>query len=282
MDATRAALATLIAVALGGCSSINLHRSELEENVQKSAGTIVVGETTRSQVREALGEPLLASDYWQFDVFKRTDWNADVLLIAPIVLPGWNEEEAYVLVSYADDGRVADTGWAMRTSGPWSIGYRNIAEADARQVRLATSGSALFLMVQPQRRDDYLRDSPGRDQCRVLVGALEPIEGPRLAVDGQPGPTLPGALSDALVLVRLTPGSHRIRVGAIGAASATGEFQCAAGESWYASLALSGAKGTRQRAVGLELSKEMPASFRDQSLLIWGSGQWLVESEPGP
>jgi len=274
------------ALALGGCIGVPLHISSVEEDLAKKANLIIVGEADRAQVRQRLGELLLASDYWRFDAFRITEWNAGVLVFAGgIPVPAWNREDGYILVAYDEDGRVADVQYGLRTNGMVLDGPSDQASiaVTARDLQLRATGKETFLAVPRNRRDEYLQDVPAGEWCRVLIGAVDSIRKVTLLVDGQPGPPLPETMSDTLLLLRLVPGRHRIEVLGDGAAiSGMSELQCAGGDLLYAALQTSSdLGGSRRPSVEVAVSKERPYGFEYQALLIWGNGQWLVPQEPG-
>jgi hypothetical protein len=277
-------IAAISALALGGCIGVPLHISSVEEDLAKKADLIIVGDTDRAQVRQRLGELLLASDYWRFDAFRITEYNAGVLVFAGgIPVPAWNREDGYTLVAYDEHGRVADIQYGLRSGGMAldAPDDRASIAVTARDLQLRATGKETFLAVPPSRRDEYLHDVPAGERCRVLIGALDSIRKVTLLVDGQPGPQLPETMSDTLLLLQLAPGRHRLEVAGDGAAtSGMSELQCAAGDLLYVALqTLSDAGGSRRPSVQLALSSERPFGFEYQALLIWGNGNWLVPQE---
>jgi len=282
----------LAAPALAGCLPITLHESKLEEQVPQSIATVTVGETTQLQVREALGVPVIASEFWRFDAFRMKDANVGVVVFPPYVpIPAWTTEEAYALVSYAHDGRVTDAAWLSRKSGIWSIGNGENLVAGSGTVRVHSYYGLLLLAASPERRDAYWRDHPARDKCRVMIGVTPYSYDAKIRIDDKSKvafPRLGTPLSLGLVSVDLVPGRHRIEgLGTDAKFSATIEFECGAGEQRFLSLLLDHEeKGTgygslKKLDARLEVSSELPAVLRDQWLLIWTDGQWLVAQEPG-
>jgi hypothetical protein len=232
MDRNRAVVVgALTALALGGCIGIPLHISSVEEDLPKKAAPIVVGQAARAQVRQALGEPLIASEYWRFDAFRISDWNVGVAV---------------------------------------------------RDLQLRATAKETFLAVPPDRRDQYLKDVPEREWCRVLVGAPHSISEATLRLDAQPGPTLPATMTDTLLLLRLAPGSHWLEILGNGATKAgTARIECAAGALIYAALqVLPSVGGSNHPSIEIVVSSDRPYGFEYQALLIWGNGQWLVPQEP--
>lgn len=294
MDGVRAGIAgALAALALGGCVPITLHESKLEKTMPESIERVVTGETTRAQVRELLGEPLIASDYWRFDAFRMRDANVGVVVFPPYVpIPAWTTETAYALVSYAEDGRVLDSNWTSENSGVWSIGHDSVLTAGVGNVRLGTADGALTLAASPERRDAYLREHAARDRCSVIIGCAGCSYDAKLRIDGRSDLAFPATvtpLAMGLLAVEIAPGHHRIdAVGTEAKFAAAAEIVCDAGDRRYVSLnleydaAATGYGSWRKLNAQLETSSEMPEAFREQWLLVWASRQWLVPQEPGP
>lgn len=293
MGRARACIVGALAVlALGACIPITLHESKLEKTVPKSVGAIDVGETTRGKVRELLGEPLITSEYWRFDAFRMTDTNAGVVVFPPYIpIPSWTTETAYALVTYAEDGRVAGTGWTWSMSGIWSIGHGDDVAAVSSGVSLHASGGTVFLAASPESRDAYLRDFPTHERCRAVIGCAGDSCDAMVTVDGRTDVAFRSAvtpLSSGLVAVELEPGQHRIDLtGSEAKFNAAAEFECDAGDRRFVSIDLdedetASGRGSRRNLVArLEVSNELPETFAGQRLLIWANQQWLVPPEPG-
>lgn len=83
----------------------------VKQQAQRSA-EFRLGESTRDEVRTALGEPWLQSNFWAFDLFRANDTSKElgVLFITILPLPVGvftSQEEGYVLVAYDNTGRIA-------------------------------------------------------------------------------------------------------------------------------------------------------------------------------
>jgi hypothetical protein len=294
MDRLQAGIVwALAALVLAGCIPITLHESKLEETVPQSIATVVVGETTRAQVREALGVPVVASEFWRFDAFRMKDANVGVVVFPPYVpIPAWTTEEAYSVVSYADDGRVADAAWISRQSGIWSIGNGENLAAGSGSVRVHSYYGTLLLTATPERRDAYWHDHPARDRCRVVIGMAPYTYDAKIRIDGKSKvafPRLATPLSQGLVSVELAPGRHPIdATGTDARFSAATEVECGAGDRRYVGVGLehdeaaTGYGSLKKLDARLEVSSELPEALREQRLLIWADGQWLVPQEPAP
>jgi hypothetical protein len=285
----------VLALALGGCFAVTLHDSKLEETLPSSTSALVVGQSDRTQVRQALGEPLLTSDYWRFDAFRIKGWNAGVLFVGYIPIPGWSREEAYVLVSYAEDGRVLDVSYGQRIADVWSVVERDTeASAESGGLRLIAAGKDVYLAVSPTRRDEYLARPALGDRCRVLVGCVQSVCPASIVIDGAVvrNPAQDPATSGfgAVAVASLRPGPHRVEVLPVAdkeSFAAATEFACTAGETRHVMVSLEPYikpskflwVSTRHQAA-VAVSAEMPEPLQRCPLLLWGNGQWLVPQEP--
>jgi hypothetical protein len=90
-------LVALVELALGGCFGVPLSRSKVEETLQTTS--IEVGVSDRADVRREVGQPLMGSEYWRFDVFRISDWNRGVLFFVYLPIPMWEKNEGFVLVT---------------------------------------------------------------------------------------------------------------------------------------------------------------------------------------
>jgi hypothetical protein len=283
----------LAALALGGCFGVPLSRSQVEETLQTTA--IEVGLADRTQVRQTVGQPLLSSDYWRFDVFQISDWNRGVLFIGYIPLPQWEKNEGFVLVTYGDDGRVADVAFGHRAKGFWFLTSTNTEIAvEFGDLRLWTSDEQLYLAANPKLRDEYLSRPVSEGSCRVVLGSERREYPVRVHVDAaspvsDTGIVIGARSSQSLTVLTLKAGSHRIHAVPVvdpESIPAPVQFDCDSGATRYALLGVewkgeSGAMFRRLRYWAVvEIMNEIPPVFDPQPLLIWGNGAWVVEQEP--
>lgn len=93
----------VLAAALNACGEIPLRESQIDESLPAATAWIVPGQTDRAAVRQRLGAPWLASDDWQFDLFRMSDQDARVLvmLVVPI---GTSRDDVRGYVLVADSG----------------------------------------------------------------------------------------------------------------------------------------------------------------------------------
>lgn len=318
MDRAQACIVgALTALALVGCIGVPLQKSTVEKELRQKQAALVIGETERVQVRQLLGEPLLASEYWRFDAFEISDWNSGVLFIGYIPIPLWEKNEGFALVAYREDGRVADFAWGHRAKGAWIWPSADSdAVAELGDLRLWTSDDQLYLAASPKRRDAYLSRSVPEGSCRVVLGCERGDKPVHAHVDSASLVSDTGAVINAkpsgppdmivwngavmtahesmvpqpLTVLTLNAGSRRIDAVPVAGREpipASVRFDCESGATHYALLKVewaedAGATSQRPRFRALvEIMKERPSVFDLRPLLIWGNGQWLVEQEPG-
>lgn len=281
----------MLALALGGCGiGVPLEKSRIEKELPQTTATIVVGQSDRAAVRRMLGEPLAASDYWQFDLFRVSESNS-LLLILPF--PAYSKEDvtAYVLVRYdvrqtvvAYDTGITSSPSMMSSNPTWGA---KVSAADTSFI-FEWEPKAGSVYVDAPRRDQFLAEHGARDRCAVLAGWISGGDRiRRLEVDGRSTLAFPG-----LRLLMLEAGSHRLEIppGTWDTLRASAEFSCAAGQVSYAAFEfwpvndLVDGRPRMHLRVPLEGSisvlQEMPEQFAEQPLLIWRDGVWLVPQEP--
>jgi hypothetical protein len=287
-------LAAVGVVALGGCAGeIPVHESSVPKQFEHATTAITIGETDKAALRQLLGEPWVSSEYWQFELFRLSGRDVDLLItFAPFPLPfGYttNEEERYLLVQYDANGKVS--AFATSTSG--DFGYD--PQVGAVIVSIGVQGQMPDVFVSPQRRAEYLETQRGGDHCLVLVacrGAICYDVTPGLIVDRSESVKLPKALLGPswLTPLILPPGRHRLEVTSTGKykLQAETEFSCTAGNLLYVALdvKLDEAEARKQHWFvkvplnsAFSVSHERPEGS-DLRMLIWRDGTWLVPQEP--
>jgi hypothetical protein len=292
----RGLAAGVAAMMLGACVGEGpVHESTIEATLPAKVAPIVAGQTKRSAVRQALGKPWLASDYWGFDVFRISDSNVNMVVV---LIPVWlsvDGTKGYVLVSYDANGHVTGYGKDVASEGNLLVGMTDQAAAvQAGDVRFAVSGDGdeALVAVASARRDDYLRSVSAKDSCRLLVGCAGDWCGARVAIDGRTVVEMPTSMTrwlPAAAPIDVKPGDHRISIRAVQwdmSFEAESRFSCAAGESLFVVFAFAGSeesvpRGFRRRLLAtVTISREMAQALRDQGMLIYANGQWLVPAEP--
>jgi len=308
MDRAQACIVgALTALALGGCFGVPLSRSKVEETLQTTA--IEVGVADRTEVRRVVGQPLLSSEYWRFDVFRISDWNRGVLFFGYLPIPMWEKNEGFVVVTYRDDGRVLDVASGHRAKGFWvvSSAYPETS-VELGDLQLWTADDHTYAAASWGRRDAYLNGVPLGDRCRLVIGCEQSDCPAVVVIDAEPqdrgsaagsgaGTRIRLANSEvlglrAVVVVNVLPGSYRAAVvldDRKESFAATTQFDCAAGDTRHVLMSVdydfepvAVVFAKRRYRATVEVSAVMPPVLSMQPLLIWGDGAWHVEAEPGP
>jgi hypothetical protein len=170
--------------------------------------------------------------------------------------------------------------------GPTSGGGAAVLQAGATGFAVNAVTGTASVFVAPARRDEYLAGQKPAGQCTVVLGCnVEWQCTSSLTVDGGVQRALPDSLyvysktpgelriervRPWLAPVALTAGEHALEVFSGRKAFASTQVRCAAGELSYALI-----------DDPIRLSADMPGTFREQPMLIWRDGQWLVPQEPG-
>jgi hypothetical protein len=289
-----AALAAVGVVALAGCGGeMRVHDSSVPKQFEQAAMAITLGETDRAALRQLLGQPWVSSEYWQFELFRLSGRDVDlVVTFVPLPVPFMyttDKEERYLLVQYDTNGKVS----AFATSVSGDFGHD--PQVGEVIVFIGVQGQRPDVFVSPQRRDEYLATQRGGDYCSVLVscpGDLCFNYNPGLIVDRGESLKLSKALLGKywLTPLILPPGRHRLEATATGMykLQAETEFSCTAGDLLYVALdlKLDEAQARKQHwSFRVPLNSAFSVSHdrhegSDLPLLIWRDGTWLLPTEP--
>ena len=301
------------ALMISGCGELPVQESKIETSLPQKTASIVVGETSRATVRQLLGAPWLASDYWRFDLFRMTDRDARLVAVMLVVPIGasWDDVHGYVLVSYDESGHVAAYGSGVTHGENLSSRLPSEGE-DGLLLMVGDQGFAVessshtpSALIPAARRDEYLRTLESGESCTVLVGCVQERCSNALVVDGGEARALPGVLlrirrkpaggievltQPWLAPLTVRPGEHRLEIppNALTILKASAEFSCAAGDLLYAAIEIESGDASQawkhlkaQVHGSIDVSVQRPETFRELPMLIWRDGQWLVPQEPG-
>jgi hypothetical protein len=299
-------VAAALGLALGGCFGVPLSRSKVEETLQTTS--IEVGVADRAEVRRAVGQPLLSSEYWRFDVFRISDWNRGVMLFGYVPIPMWEKNEGFVVVTYRDDGRVLGVASGHRAQGFWAISSASPETSiELGDLQLWTADDHTYAAASWSRRDAYLKGVPPGDRCRLVIGCEQSDCPAVVVIEAEPanrgsaastgaGTRIRLANSEllglrAVVVANVLPGSYRA-VALLDdrkeSFAATTRFDCAAGDTRHVLMSVdydfepvAVVFAKRRYRATIEVSAAMPQVLSMQPLLVWGDGSWRVEAEPG-
>ncbi len=305
------AATVVLALSVSGCGELQVQESKIETSLPQKTAPIVVGETDRATARQLLGAPWIASDYWRFDLFRMTDKDARlvVMLVVPIGASS-DDVHGYVLVSYDESGHVAaynsgvTHGENLSSRLPMEGEDGLLLMVGDRGFAVESSSHTPSVLISAARRDDYRRTLESGENCTVLVGCVQEQCSNALVVDGGEARALPGVLrrirrepaggievltQSWLAPLTLPPGRHRLEIppNVLTTLEASAEFSCAAGDLLYAAIEIESGDASQawkhwkaQVHGSIDVSAQSPETFREQPMLIWRDGQWLVPQEP--
>lgn len=274
----------------------------------RSSG-IVVGKSTRDDVRSALGMPMLQSRFWGVDVFKVSD-TSTAIGIFPIPGVFTAKDQGYVLVTYDEAGCVAQMsagstyrsmgeqqplmlkasnlylGIEKTTVGESPHGPQLIADAALLpaylELRRRSSTCTLILAYQDAENPEIpFHGCPDT----VVVDDTEPLDPTpfyaRCGLDPQCPPDVWQLTPVPLLLpLTLSPGGHRLVLSKRKTLHEV-SFDCDAGEVLY---------GIIQGQVNKDwwgftfdytvtFTQTSPAELSTYSVLLYSDDRWLAEQE---
>ena len=250
--------------------------------------TIRRGESTRADVRAALGEPLLESSFWRVELYRVEDNSLKLaffvaIIPLPVPMPSSEKKHGYVLVTYDTAGRVSQL-----SSGSHSEGW--MADGIDKQIFLRADELAIIegpvLLADSNRLLAYLAERSHATSCTLVMAAeLHEIFSPRQVSidDGELFDlTLIRRFGDPLpVLYAITvpPGQHRLLItGSFLDGRAEASFECATGQVLYC-IVSSRVEGKKLQATAA-ISAVSPEAWKGRSIVLYSKGRWLVEPEP--
>jgi hypothetical protein len=202
---------------------------------------------------------------------------------------------AYVLVDYDANGMVSavdsgathgeDSSWQVPVEGDDSI----LLMVGDRGFAVESSTHTPSILISAARRDEYLSTPQPGGTCTVIVGCRQDQCSNALVVDGGAARPLPGALlrirrpatGGIEVLTQIPPNPHTTL-------EASAEFSCHPGDRLYAAIEIQSGDTSQawrhwktQVHGSIQISADMPEAFREQPMLIWRAGEWLVPQELG-
>lgn len=278
-----------------------MHESKLDDTLDAAAAQIQAGTTDRSQVRALLGEPMLSSTAWRFDLFRISDANWHVtFMILPVAVSS-DERKGYLLVRYDDQGRVTESGRGV--SKDWELAELEATDTSADAylysgnliVKISDDGDESLVALDEAGRDEWMARGVPSDQCEVVVGCLDIQCAIEASVDDRPKAKLPvGSSGSSLFLIPsfVDAGHHTVRYSSSRHSldfQGSQPFDCRAGVVTYLPLefefqsqssAMLGLYNRSHYAVRITPTEQMPAGFAGQPLVLYLNGRWLVPKEP--
>jgi hypothetical protein len=261
----------ILSIQLASCGGVGISLKDPVAVKQQAQHSIELrfGESTRNDVHEALGEPLLQSGYWGFDLFRANDISTEIRVFFITILPipvgvFTSPVEGYVLVAYDNAGRIAQVSTGDVSNDRFPGDFQMLRARDISFGIDKYHQRGLTLMADAARLQGYVAVRRPSGTCTVIMACDDneyqkwPYETcpDRVAIDDaepfdprpffghcEPGRSCsPNTLNATGPLrwmqtvhpITLRPGSHRLTM-----SSATFKgryetsFECAAGEVRY-------------------------------------------------
>jgi hypothetical protein len=196
--------ALCMCVLLAACAVHHVSPEDPTGSIPDRSAQVVAGHTERTDVRRALGTPIISSTHWRFDLFRATTEQSEVVFaVTPWPVPFARLEDQlqrYTLVAYDAQSRAtAVASGLFRKPATW----RNTApiSSDFRALHLRAAALMFFvdpegaretnLLVVPSRRDVFLADARSSKGCTVVLGCGGRGCADQLLVDAGPVRRLP-------------------------------------------------------------------------------------------
>jgi hypothetical protein len=268
----RAAFVSLALAALGGCGfGVPLKKATLTAEQAQRSATIHLGESTRAEVRAALGEPWLRSRFWRVEAYraddKRTELGFAVAVVVPVPIGVFSEKQhGYVLVTYDASGRVSQVSSGMASEGFLAEAGEKWLAIRADEITFAVdlvrTKLRSTLLADSSRLPGYLAERRQAAGCTLVAVCAEDQGCPdEVSVDdGEPfdpspitalcGPDAPCPKGSPLAAsevdgkkffrvpvlhaIGVAPGRHRVRMASsVIPGSGEASFECASGDVLY-------------------------------------------------
>jgi hypothetical protein len=179
-------------VACAPVSGVVLKETHLVPQQAAQSATIRPGESTRADVRAALGVPWLESDFWRTDLYRADDESTGLVIVSPYLITplpvgvySYNPHR-YDLVAYDSADRVAELSWGVAYDG---------ALADLDEGLLVIRAGDLTLSIDLRRREPVLLADSSRlsgylaarsrsEGCTLVVACLKDEDCPdKVSID---------------------------------------------------------------------------------------------------
>lgn len=286
---------------------------------QKSS-VIIPGQSTRTSVQTALGEPWLQSRFWGFDLYRAHDTAKElggpVILILPVPLGVFTLQVAgYVLVTYDEAGSVTQvsSGNASRRMGTQESLMLRARDLNLGVEKVAERGP--HLMADASRLKDYLARRRSSGACtlvlaceevkhqkwayeacpdRVVIDNADPIDpqpffgscDPANACPPKTMPAGPYLRVPTVYPISLSPGHHRlVMTSSTFKGRHESSFECTRGDVLYGVI-----RGhvswdwwgprTSTLDTALLLSDALPEQWSSYSVLLYRGNRWFAQPEP--
>jgi hypothetical protein len=273
MDMERVCCILLIFTVIAACGSKTITLVEPTLVTQQASGSarIRLGESTRADVRAALGEPLLESNFWRVELYRADGRHAEVDLFVLILIPilvGVSDHKIhrYVLVTYDTAGRVSQVSFGDHSEGIFDTLPERCVTIRADELTFAIDLDrpqwGPTLLAESNRLSEYLAERSHSTSCTLVVACAqdtgcpdeitiddgEPFDpSPTTALSPRSAPCPKGSRESSdrfprelvctvpvLHAITVPPGQHRLRItSSVHDGSGEVSFECTAGNVLY-------------------------------------------------
>ena len=302
---------------LVGCAVEYQQPFDAETQLPDHTQSIVAGQTDRETVRKLLGNPLLISHYWQFDLFRQASAQA----LIPIAITPWpvpfarlkDDLYRYTLVTYGDGLIVtAINSGLFRSHSDWrppieksypelllTSGEYSFAIESGNYFSIPSHQNDGVLLLSSEGKKAFLKESQDASACTLLIACSGKVCADTLRLDN--GPARFVTWPAAITAFSLPPGNHTLKVSDRRfSATATLDVDCMEGSTGYVTIDTAAQQvknsagelthaflfGLTLGAIKLDpfdwvvkLSPSPPDEFAEYQLILWRNGTWLVNPE---
>ena len=302
---------------LVGCA-VEYHQPfDAERQLPDHTQSIVAGQTDQEAVRKLLGEPLLVSQYWQFELFRQASTQA----VIPVAITPWpvpfarlkDDLYRYTLVTY-DDGLIvtAINSGLFRSHSDWrppieksypelllTSGEYSFAIESGNYFSIPSHQNDGVLLLSSEGKEAFLKESQDASACTLLIACSGKVCADTLRLDN--GPARFVTWPAAITAFSLPPGNHTLKVSDRRfSATATLDVDCMEGSTGYVTIDTaaqqvknSAGELTHAFLFGLTLGavkldpfdwvvkfySSPPDEFTEYQLILWRNGTWLVNPQ---
>lgn len=185
---------------LMGCGGYVPLSAPTAGNPDRSA-SIRLGEMERAEVRALLGQPVVSSGNWGFDLF-RSENAQRAVAVATLIPVGLVKDmlNRYTLVTYDPAGRAEALASGLFRR-PTRLRQGDPISSDARSLHLRV-GELLFfahavgsrrenLLATPKARDAFLKRAGFSTESTIVIGAGDRAAADEVSIDGAPRRPVP-------------------------------------------------------------------------------------------
>lgn len=291
------ALAVLV-VGIHSCGPVLIHKSpEKVTAYTESSVSIKKGETTRNQVHELLGAPIISSRLWQVDVHHFSDKKLTpgiMVIIVPLIpmaeKVNW---DGYVLVTYDDNDRVSAFA-SGKVAEPNR--HRLLIQANDMTLRYIynKTSEGLALLVGGRRLTASLKSLHKANTCTLVVACDQDHGCPdRFSVTDESATKVDidprffkrfdfhkgGIPVPVMYPIILSAGKKRLAISKSDLKDKSETtVNCPAGNVRYAIIQSKAPSGTKRQTM-LHITENTPEDLLSYNIIVWRESDTFVLGE---